>query len=85
MASNTWNHFAITVNATDLLANFYINVILCNSACSSGSFSLNRKFNYIGLDSFNQTTLDSKIDEIKIINRVLTQKEISFEMINNIY
>ena len=85
LASNTWNHFAITVNATDLLTKFYINGILCNSAYSSGSFSLYRKYNYLGLDSFNQTTSDSKIDEIKIFNRVLSQKEISFEMNNNIY
>ena len=80
MVANKWYHIAITVNSTDLLTKFYINATLCNSDYSTGSFSAYRHKNYLGFDSYESSISDSKIDELKIFNRVLTQKELLVEM-----
>ena len=63
----------------NLDANIYVNANLVISAT--------RILNYIGRGDFypTQPVINAIIDELKIFNRALSQKEIQFEMKNNIY
>ena len=84
---NVWTHLAITFDR-NLNHAIYINSNLEMIANSNKPLkNTTRIFNYVGRgDNFpGQPDIIGVIDELKIFNRAMTQKEIQFEMINNVY
>ena len=82
---NVWTHLAVTF---DQLFNtrVFVNANLTKiSNWNKPLKNITRLFNYIGRGENLRPFLNGIIDELKLFNRALSQKEIQFEMNNNFY
>src|SRR3989344_5317802 len=73
--TNQWVHLAGVYDGSNL--KLYINGVLNNSASASGMPYNSGSAMYIGSDSGTRGTVNGKLDEIKIYNRVLSDTEIA--------
>lgn len=74
VATNTWNHFAVTYNSSTGAFVFYTNGVADGSGTSAQTFSQN-KF-YIGFNSATEGYIGN-IDEVGVWNRILSADEIA--------
>jgi len=81
---NTWSHIAFTYGSK--MYNIYFNGNFDGSGNTTEELNNTiRMYNYIGRSSdTNHRYINSIIDELKIFNKVLIQREIQFEMNNQI-
>ena len=83
---NTWTHISMTYNSTSTILKIYLNGTQNGiSQTTQALMNIERLFNYIGRSSNfhgGDPHLDGVVDELKIFNKELSQKEIEFEMNN---
>jgi len=73
-----WNHYAWTLSGSQSL--FYINGILVSTINTSNLWGTSTDTLYIGRDSWLARYFNGKVDEFKIYNYALTQKQIVSDM-----
>ncbi len=74
-----WLHIVITrASGTNGIANFYVNGVLSGTANQSSGTPVAGNTNVIiGNNSVQNSTVDGKISDVRVYNRVLTQAEIT--------
>ena len=82
-----WYHIGVTFGNKNL--SLYYNATLVSSFVTTQKFkNITRKYNFIGRSNYFTTPsdphFDGIIDDFKIFNKALNQKEIQFEMNNQI-
>ncbi len=79
-----WQHVACILNAN--IGYIYING---NLVATGSSFvyprNVIRTSNYIGESNWNEPCTNADLDEIKIFNVALNEKELAFEMYNDVF
>jgi hypothetical protein len=83
---NSWIHIGVTYEYP--ITCLYLNGSLeANATSFQIHYNKTRSFNSIGrnFDYPNNQDLVGSVDELKIFDRALTQKEVEFEMINDLY
>ena len=85
--NNKWYHIGVTFGNKNL--SLYYNATLISSVLTTQKFkNITRKYNFIGRSNSFTTTSDPHfngiVDDFKIFNKALNQKEIQFEMNNQI-
>lgn len=83
---NTWTHVSLTYGKTNILSIYYNGTIQGSSLTSQALNNKTRLYNFIGRSSnyaVGDPDIDAILDELKIFNKELNQKEVELEMINN--
>ena len=79
-----WNHISITFGNNNM-STYYNGIFNGSNTASQKLKNLTRLYNFIGKSSNNSDPfMNGFIDDLKIFNKALNQKEIQFEMNNQI-